>query len=402
MRPSPSWAPTRLGRYDLLARLGAGGAATVYKAVDRASGEVVAVKVMPPTLAANPVARQRFEEEFRTSRLLDHPNIVRALDYQDGEQPFLVMEFVEGESLGDRLAAKGRLAEPEALGLIFQVCDALAEAHRRGVIHRDVKPDNILIRTDGVAKLADLGLVKRAEAESNLTRTGRGLGTPHFMAPEQFRNAKGVDARCDVYSLGATLYMMLTGHLPFQARGTFETWTRKMKGQLDPPRRLVPELSAHVEAAVLRAVSPNPQHRQASCEQFADELRGAAPVAAPAGDGEGGAWLLEYVVGRGKEQTTTGNAADLRRWLQQGRLGDPLDARVGRPGGPLLPLEAVPEFCDVLAPWRPPDGPDDAAVTPDPGGGWHWAWATDWFTPVLLLAAAAAAALVGQALFGGR
>ena len=231
--------PMHVGRYQLLDKLGKGGSGTVYRAVDRASGQVVAVKVMPPELAANPVLRQRFEEEFRTARLLDHPNIVRALEYQDSEKtPYLVMEFVEGESLGDRLEQNGPMAETEAVAVLLQVCAALAEAHRQGIIHRDIKPDNILVRPDGQAKLADLGLVKRVEAELDLTRTGRGLGTPHFMAPEQFRNAKGADVRCDVYSLGATLYQMVTGELPFRSRSPFDTWTKKIKGDLTPPSQL--------------------------------------------------------------------------------------------------------------------------------------------------------------------
>src|SRR5208282_3983189 len=132
---------------------------------------------------------------------LDHPNLVRALEYsgKDGI-PFLVMEFVEGESLGQKLEREGRLPEAQAIHLIVQVSQGLQWAHERGLVHRDVKPDNIMVTPGGQAKLTDLGLVKETDAKENLTRAGLGLGTPHFMAPEQFRHAKHANSRCDIYS----------------------------------------------------------------------------------------------------------------------------------------------------------------------------------------------------------
>src|SRR5262249_34870638 len=142
--------------------------------------------------------------------------------------PYLVMEFVEGETLGQRIEREGRLTEDEAIRVIAQVAQGLQKAHRLGLVHRDVKPDNILLTRDGQAKLTDLGLVKDADSDLNLTRTGRGLGTPIFMAPEQFRRAKDADARCDIYSLAATLYMMVTGTLPFEACGPLDAWMKKI------------------------------------------------------------------------------------------------------------------------------------------------------------------------------
>src|SRR6266446_5072477 len=182
-----------IGNYDLLEKIAEGGMGAIYKGRHRQTGQVVAIKVMPAHMASNPVLLKRFEQEFRAASRLDHPNVVRALDYGDsGASPYLVMEFVEGESLGKKLERDGKLPEDEAIRLIAQVAQGLHRAHKQGLIHRDVKPDNILVTADGVAKLADLGLVKEIEADLNLTRTGRGLGTPHFMAPEQFRNAKNV------------------------------------------------------------------------------------------------------------------------------------------------------------------------------------------------------------------
>jgi serine/threonine protein kinase len=278
-----------LGNYELLAKIGEGGGGTVYKGRNRQTGEVVAVKTLPPNLAENAIFRKRLEQEFRATRQLDHPHIVRALDYVETESvPFLVMEFVEGESLGDRLERDGRLPEAEALRLIAQVCAGLDEAHRHGLVHRDVKPDNILVSPEGQAKLIDLGLVKETEADLGLTRTEGGLGTPHFMAPEQFRNAKNADARCDIYSLGATLYMMVTGELPFaSSRGPIDAWMKKVKNELPAPRKLVAGLSRKTDRAIRRAMSADRDQRPASCTEFLNDLLGPAEetaASAPAAD----------------------------------------------------------------------------------------------------------------------
>jgi serine/threonine protein kinase len=265
-----------LGNYELLAKVGEGGLGTVYKARHRQTGQIVAVKTLPAALANNPIVQKRLQQEFRAARLLDHPNIVRALDYDDtGTVQFLVMEFVEGESLGERLDRRGRIPEEEAIRLIAQVCAGLHEAHQHGLIHRDVKPDNILVSPQGQAKLIDLGLVKETETNLELTRTGGGLGTPHFMAPEQFRGAKNADVRCDIYSLGATLYNMVTGELPFSSSsGPLDAWMKKIKNDLPPPRQRVPSLSARTDQAILRAMSADREARPASCPEFLEDLLG--------------------------------------------------------------------------------------------------------------------------------
>ena len=177
-----------IGSYDILAKIAEGGMGTVYKGRHRMTGQIVAIKIVPPSAARNPTLLKRFEREFTAARNLDHPNIVKAIEFDgDCPTPFLVMEFVDGESLGQRIERDGRLPEDEALRLITQICQGLYKAHRKGLVHRDVKPDNILLNRDGQAKLTDLGLVKDAAEDNNLTKTGRGLGTPHFMAPEQFK-----------------------------------------------------------------------------------------------------------------------------------------------------------------------------------------------------------------------
>ncbi len=139
------------------------------------------------------------------------------------------------------------MSEKEAIKIVAQWSQGLHKAHSNSMVHRDVKPDNILITADGTAKLADLGLVKETETDLNLTRTGRGLGTPQFMAPEQFRNAKNADARCDIYSLAATLYMALTGELPFRSCSPLDAWMKKVQNDFPPPRELAPHLSERVD-----------------------------------------------------------------------------------------------------------------------------------------------------------
>src|SRR5579871_3671023 len=264
-----------VGSYDLLEKIAEGGMGAIYRGRHRETGQIVAIKIMPPHMAANPTLLSRFEQEFRAASRLDHPNIVRALDYNDsGSTPYLVMEFVDGESLGQRLERDGRMPEGEAIRIIGQVAQALHRAHKQNLVHRDVKPDNILLTQEGVAKLADLGLVKEAESDLNLTKTGRGLGTPHFMAPEQFRNAKKADVRCDIYSLGATLYQMVTGELPVRSTGPLDAWMKKIQNELTAPRQLVPGLSERVETAILRAMDADPAKRPSSCREFIEELTG--------------------------------------------------------------------------------------------------------------------------------
>src|SRR5262249_17763542 len=247
----------------------------------RATGEVVAIKVIAAGPARNPILLQRFEREFQAARLLEHPNVVRAIEYcSTGPHPFLVMEYVDGESVGQRLERSGAILEDESVRLIAQVCEGLQRAHKQGLVHRDVKPDNILVTKDGVAKLTDLGLVKDIEGDLNLTKTGRGLGTPHYMAPEQFRNAKTVDVRGDIYSLGATLYAMITGTVSFENATPLEGWMRKTRTEFPAPKDRTPAPSDRVDWAIRRAMSAEPDRRPTSCREFREDLTGQSRSAA--------------------------------------------------------------------------------------------------------------------------
>ena len=271
-------------RYEFEKPIGTGGSGTVYRALDRRTGLPVAIKVLRAKLSENPTLHRRLANEFRAASALDHPNIVRALSVEnDGEISYLVYELVEAGSLGDRIEQHGRLPEDIAVRIITQIAQALHYAHERQVVHRDVKPDNILILPDGKAKLTDFGLAKdHGDASQDLTRHASGLGTPHFMAPEQFASAKTADARCDVYSLAATLYNTVTGQIPFDADFPLAILTNKELLRLKPAKSLAPGLSERVDAAIRTGLDPNPARRPASCLEFFKLLTGRARIKDPA------------------------------------------------------------------------------------------------------------------------
>lgn len=343
-----------IGNYDLVEKIAEGGMGTVYRGRNRDTGEIVAVKVVPQHLLSNAVVLKRFEQEYHVAKLIDHPNIVKALDYgREGNTRYLVMEFVDGESLGQKIERDGKMTEADSVRIISQVAQALQTAHKQGIIHRDVKPDNILITHDGQAKLTDLGLVKEVDADHNLTRTGRGLGTPHFMAPEQFRNAKNADVRCDIYSLGATLYMMVTGELPFKSNGPLDAWMKKINNEIDAPRKVYPDLSERIDWAIRRAMSPDPAHRPECCKEFVEDLTGQStrPLsgASTGFDLNMDHWYLVYKDELGAVHTVRGTVKGIRRSLKENLLGDADQIRASRSkAGPFEALRQYPEFRDLI------------------------------------------------------
>lgn len=263
-------------RYEFIKEIGAGGVGTVFKALDRRTGDHVAIKVLKQNLKDNPTLHQRLAREFKAACELEHPNIVRALAFEtDGDLTYLVYELVEGGSLADRLEKHSRLPEDVSILIITQIAQALHYAHERQVIHRDVKPDNILLLPSGKAKLTDFGLAKDyGEDNVDLTRAATGLGTPNFMAPEQFADAKNVDARCDVYALGATLYNLVTGVIPFNAKTALAMLTMKETSRYKSVRALVPTINERTEAAIRAALEPDLNRRPASCLEFFKLLTG--------------------------------------------------------------------------------------------------------------------------------
>jgi len=360
---------TRLGSYNLLEKIAEGSMGIVYKAQHFQTDQIVAIKVLAKEIARNGVVLKRFEQEFRVTSKIEHPHVVKAIDYcGTGESPYIVMEFIDGESLGDRLERVGRLTEDTALYIIIQAAHGLHRAHTQGLIHRDIKPDNILITNDNEAKLADLGLAKDLDDRSaDLTRTGRGLGTPNFMAPEQFRNAKNASIRCDVYSLGATLYQMVTGQLPFGESDPVQVMMRKLHNDVPSPRSLVMELSERVDWAIRRAMSADPAQRPESCREFVEDLTGRSTRMGEEKEGEAkdgeqnGAptehtWYVLYNDNAGNVQTATAGRDDLRPALKAGKHGALEAVRVSRSAaGPFVALSVFPEFRDLVV--QPASGP---------------------------------------------
>jgi hypothetical protein len=282
---------------------------TVYRALDPRTGRAVAVKVMAAEMAADPTLLRRFQRECSAAARLRHPHVVRGLDSGfEGGLPYLVLELVDGPDLGRHVREHGPLPEAGAVRLALQLADALGFAHRHALVHRDVKPENVLL-AGGRAKLADLGLLKDLAADAGLTPPRSSLGTVAFTAPEQFDDAGAADARCDVYGLGATLYFALTGVAPFQGRGSLGVLRKKLHNDFLPPRLVTPSLRAEVDRAVCRALDARPDRRPASCGEFAEMLTRARPAGErsggdPTGGGGGPAWAVAERRGARRHPTT--------------------------------------------------------------------------------------------------
>jgi serine/threonine protein kinase len=261
-----------LGTYEIKGVLGRGGMGVVLKAFDPALSRNVAIKVLAPSLASCGAARQRFLREARAAAAVVHEHVVAVYSVvETSGLPFLVMEYVPGRSLQERLDAQGPVSLPEALRIGMQTAAGLAAAHAQGLVHRDVKPANILLE-DGVerVRLSDFGLA-RAAADAALTTSGIVAGTPHYMAPEQARG-ETVDARADLFSLGATLYAICAGHPPFRAETPLAVLRRVCD---DAPRSLReqnPEVPAWLEAVVARLLAKDPSRRFQTAAEVAELL----------------------------------------------------------------------------------------------------------------------------------
>jgi serine/threonine protein kinase len=345
-----------VGGFRLGEVIGKGGMGRVYRAI-APDQSAVAVKVLAGKLNDDRVQRARFYQEAEMAMRLDHPNICRGLKVgEDAGRHFFAMELVEGESLTRQIKRSGRYSPARAVELASQLAEAVHRAHREGMIHRDIKPDNALVTYDGVVKLIDLGLAKDLEGDLNLTKTGRGLGTPQFMAPEQFKNAKHADVRCDVYSLGATLYAMVTGELPFKGKNPMETFMKKSENKFTPARELVPDLPDAVATAIDAAMDANPKRRPGSARAFARLMRGeisaeiASRAAAPSGarpgqesDTGSPVWFVVLEDEAGKSQKVRAPESTLISMIKRGKVG------LGSTGsrerqGPFTPLADQPVF----------------------------------------------------------
>ncbi len=261
-----------LGPYRLLEQVGMGGMATVYKGYHAAMDRYVAIKVLPRHLARDASFLARFEREARTIARLEHRYILPVYDVaEDDGVPYLVMRYTDGGDLSS-LIVSGQLGIKRAVELISQVAEALAYAHRQGVIHRDVKPANVLISREGDALLADFGIAKIYEETLQLTGEGGIVGTPAYMAPEQLQG-KAVDPRADIYALGVVLYQALTGECPFVAETPLAVALMHIHNPLRPPREINPAIPESLERIILRAMAKNPADRFADANEMSQALK---------------------------------------------------------------------------------------------------------------------------------
>jgi serine/threonine-protein kinase len=249
-------------RWRLLELLGSGGQATVWLAEDRTLGQRVALKILPAD--ADERTRARWLEEVRQGRQLSHPNLIRIFDLvETSDRPVAVMEYVPGGTLADRVVADGPQPVEAVIDWAREALSVLAYLHDNRIVHRDVKPSNLLVTGDGTVKLSDLGLVRHMDRSSDLTRTLEGVGTPRFMAPEQLRG-EAPTASCDLYSLGVTLFQLLTGRLPFEGDSAFQVADGHLHGQPPPVRGLRPDCPRWLARYVERLLEKTPQARYSS------------------------------------------------------------------------------------------------------------------------------------------
>ncbi|MDP6379754.1 MAG: serine/threonine-protein kinase [Phycisphaerae bacterium] len=270
--------PTAIPGYELIQRIGRGSQAVVYKARQVSMDRIVALKVLSrkSAVSADAESRQRFIQEVRAAAQLNHNNIVQA--YDAGEvngYSYFVMEYVEGITVSDMIEQQeGPLDEKKALRVILQIAEALAHAHSRGFIHRDVKPKNIMITPEGTAKLADMGLARREKnVQAALEEMGKAYGTPYYISPEQVRGDMNIDFRADIYSLGATLYHMITGRVPFQAPTPQAVMQKHLTATLVPADHINAKLSAGVCEVIEVMMSRRSKDRYGSTENLLVDLR---------------------------------------------------------------------------------------------------------------------------------
>ena len=275
------------GRYRLEAKLGSGGMSTVYLARDETLDRAVAVKVMHREMSEQEDQLARFRQEARAVAKLSHPNVVSVIDAgEDGGHPYIVFEYVEGETLKQRVARVGALETQEAIAYAIEVARGLSVAHARQMVHRDIKPQNILIDDEGRAKLTDFGISRQLE-QDGMTATGRVLGTTDYVAPEQAMG-KAVDPRSDIYSLGVVLYEMLVGQVPFSADSQVGVAMKHVNEELPDVQQRRPEVSAAVALVVERATAKDPDRRYEEVGEMIDDLSTALEVeAARAGSTSG-------------------------------------------------------------------------------------------------------------------
>ncbi len=272
--------------YKILGKIGAGAMAFVYKAQQISLNRTVAIKLLPQRFSENAEYVRRFYKEGQAAGKLHHNNIVQAIDVgESGRYHYFVMEFVEGKTISDDLVAGQVYSEQDALDIIIQVAQALEHAHSVELVHRDVKPKNIMITSEGIAKLADMGLARETtDIEAAESEKGKAYGTPYYIAPEQIRGAIDIDGRADIYGLGATFYHMVTGRVPFMADDSAGIMKKHLRERLIPPDHINTSLSAGLSEVIEIMMAKDRDDRYKNAKELLIDLealrRGEQPLQA--------------------------------------------------------------------------------------------------------------------------
>ncbi|MCK6470498.1 MAG: serine/threonine protein kinase [Planctomycetes bacterium] len=264
----------KLGHFELLKRVGEGSMGAVFRARNTQNDQIVALKVLPKNLASDQEFLERFKREVKTLEQLSHPNIVAFHGSgQLGGYWYLAMEFVYGESLSLRLQREKHLPETEGLRIACDIARALAHAHGKALIHRDIKPENVLIAQDGAVKVTDFGLAKSQEDSSKLTAVGLSIGTPYYLSPEQAIGSESVDHRADLYSLGVTLFHLLTGRVPFDDQSSTRVMVMHVQQPPPDPRSINGAISRSTAQFILRLMSKDPVMRPQTANEVVEILQ---------------------------------------------------------------------------------------------------------------------------------
>ncbi|HEY5436743.1 MAG TPA: Stk1 family PASTA domain-containing Ser/Thr kinase [Candidatus Limnocylindrales bacterium] len=340
------------GRYRLLELLGQGGMATIYRARDAQLERDVAVKLLRPEFGKDPDFLARFRDEARAAASLNHPNITAVFDFgKDASGPYIVMELVDGQDLGAIIRENGPLAPRQAARVAAEVAKALHAAHVRGIVHRDVKPSNVLVGRDGRVKVADFGIA-RALTESQLTLPGTTMGSVHYFSPEQARGEAGT-AASDIYALGIVLFETLTGQRPFSGDGAAAVALARLTTTPPRPSALRPGVPAALDSIVLRAMALDPAARYATAAAMASALEG---YLADPGAAVGGAAVAGAAAGLAATKTVAS---------AQARPNPPV------PYPPDAYARSMPHAAPVSTTGTPPPPP---LAEDEPGGSGPWAW----------------------------
>lgn len=271
--PKVEEVPVQIAGFKILSKIGEGAVGAVYKANQLSMDRIVAIKVLSPRYAGQQKMRLKFLSEARMAAKLSHTNIVQAIDVgQDGDINYFVMEYIDGPTVGRLLKRGGALEEKRCIQIILEAAQALSYAHRHGILHRDVKPDNLMITREGVVKLCDLGLARPVHDPEQI-KAGIIVGTPYYMSPEQARGTPDIDHRSDIYSLGATFYHMISGQVPFSGDNAVAVVTKHLTEPLIPPRQRAPQISAESDYVITRMMMKDRAERYQKMEEVIEDLQ---------------------------------------------------------------------------------------------------------------------------------